>query len=243
MDYYLILSLPFLLILSRILLTNFIVPHFKRKKLYHSFKQRSDWPHIEKNILILTDLFKDVHAKTISIAYRFMHFYKDKELIYGEIEFLSFFGILEKTEPSSEEIFYDLGSGSGKAVFTAEIFFHFSECYGIELLTPLYSKANEILEKASKLHKYNPQQLSKIKFINDSFLNYDFSDANIIYIAATCLNDSTWALIVKKMAYLQSGSRVIVATKSIQDKNFELIYQGIELMSWGLCPVKIYKVK
>ena len=44
------------------------------------------------------------------------------------------------------------------------------------------------------------------------------------------------------MAHLNPGTRIIVATKSIQHVRFEMIYQGIELMSWGLCPVKIYRL-
>jgi hypothetical protein len=45
------------------------------------------------------------------------------------------------------------------------------------------------------------------------------------------------------MAGLKPGSRIIVATKNIHHESFEVIYQGIELMSWGLCPVNIYKIK
>ena len=86
-------------------------------------------------------------------------------------------------------------------------------------------------------------QIENIQFINDSFLDYDFGDADIIYVAATCLNDDTWNLLISKMASLKPSTRIIVATRMIHHEQFECLYQGIELMSWGLCPVKIYKIK
>lgn len=234
MLYYFIIALPFLLILYRILLTNFIVPHFKKKRLTDQLKLRSDRPKIEKTEATLKNLFRGCHGKIISKRYRFLHFMRNKEFIYGEIDFLSFFTILEETKPQDGEVFYDLGSGAGKAVFTAGFFFNFSKVCGIELLEPLYRLAKNQLIKVP---------LPKLEFINKNFLEIDFSDADIIYVAATCLENSTWEKLINKMANLKPGSRIIVATKSIHHANFELIYQGIELMSWGLCPLTIYKIR
>lgn len=214
-------------------------------------RERSDWPTIEKTQNTLKKLFKGEHAKISSIIYRNLRLITDKEFVYGEIDFLSFHNILEKAGPKPQEIFYDLGSGAGKAVFTAAFFFDLSKSCGIELLPPLYTKAINKLKKATSLFQNIKsdfettylKQVDTIQFINDSFLNYDFNDANIIYVAATCLSDSTWKILINKMAALKPGSRIIVATKSIHHDNFEIIYQGVELMSWGLCPVNIYKIK
>jgi len=231
MLYYFILSLPFLLIAYRILLTNFIVPHFKKKALTDQLKLRADWQKIEKNETELKNLFAGSHGKFISMKHRLTHFIRNKEFIYGEIDFLSFYTILEKTKPQEGEVFYDLGSGAGKAVFAAGYYFNFSKTCGIELLEPLYKLAKNQLKKVP---------LTQVEFINENFLNYDFSDADIVYVAATCLDPSTWEQLINKMAKLKPGSRIIVATKSIQHEQFEPIHQGIELMSWGLCPVTIY---
>lgn len=240
-----------MLYFSEILLTNFIIPYFKKKSLYQQMSKRPDWSKIEETQNTLKKLFKGDRAKISSIIYRHLRFMTDKEYIYGEIDFLSFHTILEKAEPKHREVFYDLGSGAGKAVFTAALFFDLSKSCGIELLPPLFTKAKNKLKKAILMFQNNNSNFEKkylkkvetIQFIHDSFLNHEFYDADIIYVAATCLSNQTWNDLIDKMASLKPGSRIIVATKSIYHDNFELIYQGVELMSWGLCPVKIYKIK
>lgn len=239
MTYYFIISLPFLFFFTRLLWTNFIIPHAKKKSLTHQMKERADSSQIESTLNRLKKLFEGEHPN-LSILYQNLRPMKNKELIYGEIDFLSFHNILEKAKPKPHEIFYDLGSGAGKAVFSAALFFNLSKSCGIELLPSLYKRANKTLEKAIKL---GYQQKPTIQLFNDSFLHYDFREADIIYVAATCLNEATWESLIEKMLELKSGSRLIVATKSIQHKNFKIIYQGIDLMSWGLCPVTIYKIQ
>lgn len=251
MMYYSIVALPFVFFFSRLLLTNWVVPYFKKKALYRCLKTRSDWKAIEKTEHILKQLFKNDHAKIASEVYRKMRFILDKEFIYGEIDCLSFYTLLERTQPAPQDVFYDLGSGTGKAVFTVALFFEVSKACGVELLPPLYTKANATRNKAMLLFKNNRSDFGKkmlksvntIQFMNDSFLHIDFSEATIIYVAATCLSDTTWESLIHKMAQLSPGTRIIVATKSIKHSRFELIYKGIDLMSWGLCPVSIYILK
>lgn len=244
MTYYLIIALPFLLFFSRLLLTNVIVPYSKKKSLYRQMRARPDWSRLANIETTLKVLFKGNHGKLTSLWYRNLRRITDKEFIYGEITFLSFYQILEKTEPKPGDIFYDLGSGTGKAVFTAGLSFDLAKSCGIELLPPLYEKATHILQNSQTIcAKEQIAQLATLQFINDSFLNYPFNDANIIYIAATCLKDSTWEDLIQKMATLSAGTRIIVATKKIHHDLFELLYQGIDLMSWGLCPVSIYTIK
>ncbi|HAU4045947.1 TPA: hypothetical protein U2K22_003205 [Legionella pneumophila] len=247
--FYFIISIPFLLVILKLLLTNILVPHFKKKEQRKQLSQRADWSNIEKKTRILEVLYKKVHAKSSSIRYRLLHFIQNKEFIYGEIDFLSFYTILERTSPSTKDVFFDLGSGSGKAVLSAILFFNVNKSIGIELLPPLYEQSNKQLEKAiQQFHQYDDEkeylpQMEHVQFFNDSFLHYDFGDADIIYVAATCLSDPTWNELISKMAALKPGSRIIVTSRMIHHEQFETIYQGVELMSWGLCPVRIYKIK
>lgn len=251
MTYYIIVALPFLFLFARLSLTNVIIPYFKKKALCEQLSERADWAEIRNTDNALKLLFKGSHAKMTSVIYRTLKRIKDKAFIYGEIDVLSFYTILEKAKPKPNEIFYDLGSGAGKAVFTAAVFFKLSKSCGIELLPPLHQKATNQVKRATRYYQSNPSDVekrvfkavSKITLIHDNYLNYDFYDANIIYVAATCLSDEVWEQLICKMVDLKQGSRVIVASKCIQHAAFELIYQGIDLMSWGLCPVKIYEIK
>lgn len=247
--FYFIITLPFLLVILKLLLTNILVPHFKKIEQKKQLSQKFDWSSLEKKTHILEALYKKVYARSSSIKYRLLHLIQDKEFIYGEIDFLSFYTILERTSPSTKDVFYDLGSGSGKAVLSTMLFFNVNKSIGIELLPPLYEQSNTLLKKAiQRFQQHDDEkeylpQIERIQFINDSFLHYDFGNADIIYVAATCLNEPTWNELISKMAGLKPGSRIIVTTKTIHHKQFESIYQGIELMSWGLCPVRIYKIK
>ena len=249
MFYYFIIFIPFLLVILRLLLTNILIPYFKKKEQKKQLNQRADWLTIEKKTHILETLYKKVHAKASSIRYRLLHLIQDKEFIYGEIDFFSFYTILERTSPSTKDVFYDLGSGSGKAVLSAILFFNVHKSIGIELLAPLYEQSNIQLEKAIQrfqqhdVEKEYLTQMERIQFINGSFLDCDFGDADIIYVAATCLTDATWDQLISKMSGLKPGSRIIVTTRLIHHEQFESIYQGVELMSWGLCPIRIYKIK
>jgi hypothetical protein len=64
-----------------------------------------------------------------------------QSLIYGEVEFASFSKVLRKISPAPGGVFYDLGSGTGRAVFVARFLHDFKECKGIELLEGLHSVA------------------------------------------------------------------------------------------------------
>lgn len=249
MVYYFIVSLPFLIFFSHLLLTNILIPYFKKRSLCLQLSTRDEWSSIESTERTLQTLFLHEPRKKISLKYRNL----DKEsmdFIYGEIDFLAFYSILEKVTPQPSDVFYDLGSGTGKAVFAAAFFFDIAHSRGIELVPNLSEKAKKNLHESkcffqdrhSDLTIHYLENLSKIEFIQGSFLTYDFKEASMIYIAATSLNHDTWEDLVEKLTHLNSGTRVIVATKRIEHDRFDLIYHGIELMSWGLCPVNIYRI-
>jgi len=42
---------------------------------------------------------------------------EEKSLIYGEVEFDSFYRVLRKINPAPGLTFYDLGSGTGKVIY------------------------------------------------------------------------------------------------------------------------------
>ena len=117
MYYYFIISLPFLFVLTRLLLSNKLIPYFKKKELKKQLIQDPNWPTIDKKRDLLEKLYKQVHAKSTSMLYRILHLIQNKEFIYGEIDFLSFYTILKRATPSTTDIFYDLGSGSGKTAY------------------------------------------------------------------------------------------------------------------------------
>ena len=71
----------------------------------------------------------------------------EKNLIYGEVDFHSFFRVLRKINPVKGGTFYDLGSGTGRAVLAARFTRDFSKCIGIEILHGLHLAGVAVLER------------------------------------------------------------------------------------------------
>ena len=138
---------------------------------------------------------------------------ENKNLIYGEISFSSFFDILRKLNLSSfrEDLsssgsssnnsnsssssgkfkFYDLGSGTGKAVFAARITQDFTSCIGIEVLESLNNQATKIKNRFDSQYRsllFDPSNQRTI-FHCGSFLEYDWSDGDVIFMNSTCFDE------------------------------------------------------
>lgn len=89
-------------------------------------------------------------------------------------------------------VFYDLGSGTGKALFAARLVCDFSRCIGIEILQALHKQA------AAIVHKYNEefrdmlsagmQQTANVYV--GSFLDFDWSDGDVVFANSTCYDDA-----------------------------------------------------
>ncbi len=216
-------------------------PFIAKKKLLQTLAKNPRLADLLKIEKFLHEVYQGVNAKHISEKERKKLNIKDDAFIYGEVTFIAFYNILSKVDPKPHEIFYDLGTGSGKPVLAAASFYNISKAYGIELLEGLFNKANVIKEKAHDIAKLKSINLSTIEFIKDNFLSLDISNGDIIFINATCLSYPTWEKLMEKLLKLKAGSRVIVTTKKIQNSEFKLLSQSFEIMSWGLNSVNIYE--
>ena len=233
------------------ILYNKIKPQTVRHDLLKKLQKHSDWKRIKKTEQLLVSIYKGIHADRISKMERKRRRILDDTYIYGEIDFLSFFSILEKVRPQPGEIFYDLGSGSGRAVFTAALNYDFSKAIGIEFLKGLYLVASRNIEKAKQIINTHDRyfipiylnRIASIGFINGNLLDHDISDGDIIFINATCFHYYLWQSIIERLTMLKSGSRIIVTSKKIDHPEFTLVDQSFEVMSWGLGAVNIYSKK
>lgn len=79
----------------------------------------------------------------------------EMSLTYGEIEYKSFYSIMRKLDLSNhipgrdarDLVFYDLGSGTARAVIVAKIMYNFKCCKGIELLKSLHRGGEAVVNK------------------------------------------------------------------------------------------------
>ena len=75
-----------------------------------------------------------------------------QSLIYGEVDFHSFARVLRKINPIPGGVFYDLGSGTAKAVFVARFMHDFDMCVVLRS-TRTASKSSRRVHAAAKASK------------------------------------------------------------------------------------------
>jgi SAM-dependent methyltransferase len=169
----------------------------------------------------------------------------DLSLIYGEVNTLSFAALLAKAAPKKDEIFYDLGAGAGKAVFTAALLYEFKKVVGIECLKPLYDCCLEYEKKllvAPIFHRHYPHNPLNIKWVCADYCELDFYEADILLLQAAGLMKAPLNVLIHKIVQLKTGSRLILISKSVSHPSLKKIHQGYYLMSWGQTLVNVYQI-
>ena len=159
------------------------------------------------------------------------------EYTYGEIEFTSFIALLSLTKPDSSTIFYDLGSGTGKAVLACAMVFSVHKSCGIELLGLLNNTALNQQQKLAQLPGYFKQS-SALHFTHANFLECNFSEATHLFINATAFFGDSWILVQQALKQLKAGTIIITTSKKLKSDEFIVIKKTKVGMSWG--PVAAY---
>ena len=195
---------------------------------------------------IIYKLFKDIDGMKISLAERDRLQVMDSSLTYGEILPETFANMLEVVKPQPNEVFYDLGAGTGKAVFTAALLNDWGKACGVELLPALHQTSQNLLTKFNampEIKKQFPDKKFSIQFLQEDFLKTDLSDADVIFMHATTFGPMIWDPLLAKLNKLKSGMRAIVNTKRLDVNYFELINEQTWLMGWGESTVFSYRKK
>lgn len=193
---------------------------------------------------IFQRLFCDVDGHALSSAARAKLHLSSTEYVYGEILPETFQIILEKAHVADNELFYDLGSGVGKAVLWAALSFPFKKAVGIELIEDIHQASKAVLKNyQEQVRPLLPleKQSQEVDFIQADFCEVDLSNADVLFIHATCFTDDTMNRLVRHLTSLKPGARVITATKHISSPAFELIHSKFYRMGWGEANIYIYK--
>ncbi len=180
---------------------------------------------------LFDDLYKNIDGYAISrIAQQKLDYYYDAN-IYGEVEFENFYKILSITKPKVNEVFYDLGSGTGKAVVIASLCFPFSRSIGVEYLKELYETSAEVLKK---------MQRPNIQFFQNDFNTYDFSDGDVIYMNSYYFYYEMYdPAFMRKIQSIKDGTRLIFVQTPIIAPFLKKVHEASYEFSWGDAPVYI----
>lgn len=166
----------------------------------------------------------------------------EKSLIYGEVEYDSFYRVLRKIN-SPGGVFYDLGSGTGKAVFAARLTQDFTRCIGIEILQGLHRQACVVLDRYNtSLRQYLCSgQSQQVALYEGSFLEYDWSDGDVVFANSTCYDDDLMLSMARQAASLKPGAIFVSFTKGLESPYFEVLERKRYKMSWGPATVFIHR--
>ncbi len=189
----------------------------------------------------INTLYKDVNPFKLSVEAR--EHYKhltSEDLVYGEINIPTILALLRLISPKNNQVFYDLGSGSGKVMIATKLCYPNLTVKGIEVVTELQEMAKSRWHSLLKKH---PKKLShsQIDFICANLLDSNFEEADIVFINATSFTAQTWQLLILKLDKLKIGSKILVTSKKLPQTSYQPLYIGSELMSWGFTTTSLYE--
>lgn len=192
---------------------------------------------LEKHSATYEKLFKTVNGFELSRRSRAL---KDApEYLYGEIDFFGFIALLSIEKPEKNTIFYDLGSGIGKAVIACMMVYDVQKSCGVELFSLLHQAAAQQQKILSTFDDYL-NKASKIQFIEGDFLHIDFKEATYVFVNATAFVSVLWETLSQQIA--DSNAQVVISTsKPLKNTAFQVSRKLQIPMSWGPATVFIQK--
>ena len=212
------------------------IPYWKKAYILRRW-QRS--LQLKKHHAVFQSIVNDIDGFALSRSARTHH--DAMEYTYGEIDFTSFIALISMTHPTIETRFYDLGSGTGKAVLACAMVFDMQVCCGIELFEPLHTAA---LIQEDRLRQYPAytQKADTIHFMNDNFLNVDLSKASLIFINATALFGDSWEKLNQQLlTQTNAGTVIITTSKPLIASNY-ITKTTMVSMSWGIVTAFIHRL-
>ena len=184
------------------------VPHWLRTFEIYRWRRALA---LDAHYKVYQQLFAPIDGFSLSREARRRH--DAMEYVYGEIDFFSFIALLSQAKPDNKTLFYDLGSGTGKAVFACAMVFDVQESHGIECFSSLHHAAEDRRNTLARRPGY-AKTAKKIHFLKDDFFNANLSQATLIFINATGFFGQRWADLSEKIEQSTQCAGVITTSKA-----------------------------
>lgn len=169
---------------------------------------------------------------------------EDRSLTYGEVTPEGFLEVLAKAAPVPGETFYDLGSGTGRAVILAAMAHPFGRLVGIELLDTLHQAAVAVGARFDAEVRPNlpaPQKEATLELRGGDFLQADLSDAGVIFMQSNCFEPPLMKALLKKFESLPSGVRILALGQFLNAPHLDLEETGPCELGWGSSYFAFYR--
>lgn len=191
-------------------------------------------------------LFADVAGYSLSAAGKaVINREADPALTYGECTPEAVAQMLSLTEAREGDVFYDLGSGTGKMVVYAAFLAPLKKSVGIELLPELHTAAQMVGEQYRT--EIQPQmedarRKTELCFQLGDIFEADLSDATIIVShCCTCFDDALMQRLSDKLESCNPGTRIITVTRGLSSPAFEPTSVAACQMGWGQATLNVYR--
>ncbi len=232
---------------------SFIARRFMNNKIneLQLYEQLHDLIQVESNVLF-DRVFERCTLADAKLLSREERTNKDllttSSLTYGEIDYGSFYKIMKRLGPCRDLKFYDLGSGTGRAIIESRLMADFKSIRGIEILNGLHNAAEQIVQDFNSdagdvgyKHNLAYQDAGDMGVVEGSILDLDWTDGDIIFANSTCFSPELIDKISSLGEGLRPGAIVITFTKGLTSTAFELLDKTRLKMSWGPATVYIHR--
>lgn len=204
-------------------------------------------PVLARNLF--SEIFSNQNGYEISKSAKEFHKKDEKisdmleKVLYGETLFSTVREIMFhdwiKKYTQNAKVFYDLGSGIGNVAIACSLLGLFEKINGIEFIQPLHAQA---VENRRNLAKVSIGLVKKLNFVNESFLNYNFTDADVIFANHPTKDKEVQGYLDSQFQLLKKDSIVIYVIRYLDnDKNFQHIGSQRMQFSWGEPTVHFYR--
>lgn len=145
-------------------------------------------------------------------------------LTYGETSWFGIRAALKAVKASSDDVFYDLGCGTGRNVFYANVALGMRSV-GVDLIHSFVAYANQVVVSC---------ELDNILFLEQDIFETKLSEATVVYVTANCYDQETMGHLVKRLNDLPVGARVISTHRTIPSPRLKLTGSQRLPFSWGV---------
>ncbi len=137
--------------------------------------------------------------------------------VYGELEDDAALRLLHALKLGPDDVFVDLGSGTGRIPMLAACATAVGSSIGVELATPRHHAAerlrSDLLARLPATER--ERQGMRIRFEHADLRSFDLSAATVVYAGATCFPDSLMTALCRNVAATTPRLRRLVATRPL----------------------------
>ena len=194
---------------------------------FRGFERQSFFSNNQLRIIAqMNEIFVDVKGMHGTPSHQASSNQTPIEFVYGEITNAGFLSMFRQLRAKPGMKYYDLGSGSGKSPMIASLLG--LDATGIEIVPKRYQAACTALARLKNSSRDHKLTLS---YHLNSFLQQDFSNADIIFCNSVMWSPATMAQLSVRARSLKNGTK-IVSFKRLDGPEFKSIGQIPLAVSW-----------